>query len=927
MPDFRRFVRDRLGPLGLPSDREQKIVDEWAAQLEDIHDALRADGLSDEEAWRELQRQLPDEYALGRDLVDAEPPLSRIANPERGPFAGRTARAVVTTMRERWTAGLLHDIRAGVRLFVRDPGFSATVVLTLAICLGANAAIFTVVNTVLLRPLPVPEPYRIVGLGDVYPTITPNDILLNDVPSYFDRLEALTTLEEQGLFTFWYDTVQIDGIAHELRGMRAMPSLFRVLRVQPALGRTFTDEEGERGQDRKIILSHSLWQRLYDGDRGAIGRSVRLGWTGQPYTIVGVMPPRFSFFDRVNDGHRGPSQGVQFWIPLALTAEQKSDTARTRYGFLHIGRLRPGVTLEHVRAQVNALHAATVQRFPEFRLAELGMYTSVTPLHEALTRPIRRTLYLLSAGAAFVLLIGAINIANLSVARANARRRELATRLALGARRFHVARQLVVEALLPALLGGVGGVAVGAAILRTLGSTGIQNLPNAAEVRMDAAAFAFVAVVSAAVGLLIGLVPAATAGKAAITPVLGDGSRSGTAGPAGQLLRRTLVVTQVALSVVLLVAATLLFTSFRQLLGVDPGFTATGVVTATVFPPPSRYPDARAVVTLTDQLLERLRGIPAVEAVGMTTNIALSGYESPATVSAAERATTDDAPIVPSVIAVTPGYFAAMGTRLVRGRYFGDGDREKTLPVAILDERLASRLWPDEDPVGRQILRGDSGPYTVVGVVRAVRFEGLAGSIEPIGTAYFPHAQAPPLSRLRWIAIRSAADPAAVVNAARAAFTGIDPDLPLSDIQTMSERTAHSLVPQRLAASLATMFGAVALLLSILGIYGVLSNLVSRRTREIGIRIALGSTVRGIFRLVLAEGVVLIAAGLVLGLAGAVVAGRALKGLLFGVQPTDPMTLGTVAVVTGSVALLACVAPARRATRVDPVEVLSQAGG
>jgi predicted permease len=311
----------------------------------------------------------------------------------------------------------------------------------------------------------------------------------------------------------------------------------------------------------------------------------------------------------------------------------------------------------------------------------------------------------------------------------------------------------------------------------------------------------------------------------------------------------------------------------------------------------------------------------------MTTNIALSGYESPSTVADAERTTPDDAPIVPSVIAVTPGYFEAMGTRLVRGRYFGDGDRENAVPVAILDQRLAWRLWPGEDPVGKRILRGASGPYSVVGVVREVRFEGLAGSIEPIGTAYFPHAQAPPLGRLRWIAIRSAADPAAVVNAARAAFAGIDPDLPLSDIQTMSERTAHSLTPQRLAASLATMFGAVALLLSILGIYGVLSNLVARRTREIGIRMALGSTVRGIFTLVLAEAVILIAAGLVLGLAGAVLAGRALQGLLFGVQATDPMILGAVAVLTGSVALLACVAPARRATRVDPVEVLSHAGG
>jgi predicted permease len=902
MRDFKAFVRQHVAPLALPPHREQKIVDEWAAELEDIYEALRADGLSDHEAWLRMQRQIPD----WKELDVAPVPIE------------------VATLRQKLTAGFVRDLRASVRLLVKDPGFSAAVVLTLAICLGANAAIFTVVHAVLLRPMPVPEPDRIVGIGDVYPTITPNDILSNDVPSYFDRRDALTMLEEQGMFSYWFDTLAIDGMPQEVRGMRATPSLFRVLRVSPALGRTFTEAEGEPGEEQKIVLSDSLWQRLYGGDPGVVGQSLRLGWTGKVYTIVGVMPRGFSFFDRGSDGHDAAAKEVQFWIPLAFTPEQKSDSARTRYGFFHIGRLRAGASIRQVQAQLDALHAANVKRFPQFRFAELGMYTAATPLQEAMTRRVRRTLYLLWAGAGFVLLIGTINIANLSLARASARRRELATRLALGAARFQLARQLIVEATVPATLGGVAGVAVGAAIIRALALTGLDNLPNAANVRMDAATVAFVTSVAVGVGLLIGLVSATMAGAASINQVLGDGSRFGTSGRAAQLFRRALVVTQVALSVVLLIAATLLFTSFRHLVGLDAGFTATGVVTATIFPPPSRYPSPQSYVTLLDRILERVRAVPGIQASGITSNIPLSGFESPATVSAAGRAAPDGAAVIPSIVVVTPGYFEAMATPLLSGRYFAESDQESSTRVAIVDQRLAQRLWPGENPIGKGIFRGSFGPSTVVGVVREVRLEGLTGSIESIGTAYFPHRQAPPVGRLRWIAVKSAADPAAVVRSLRSTLREIDPDLPLSDVQTMNARTAQSLASQRLAMNLATMFALVALLLSMLGIYGVLANLVARRSREIGIRMALGSTVRAIAYLVLTEGVALIAAGLVLGLAGAVAVSHTLKTLVFGVQPTNPLLLGTVAFATGCVALLACIAPARRATRVDPIEVLSE---
>jgi predicted permease len=839
-------------------------------------------------------------------LLDAEPAILRLVPPSEGHVA----------------SGLVRDIRDGLRQFLIAPAFCATVVLTLGVCLGANAAIFTVVHAVLLRPLPIPQPDRIVGMGDVYPTITPNDILANDVPSYFDRLTALTTLEAQAMFTFWYDTLTIDGIPQEIRGMRVTPSLFRVLRVEPAAGRTFTDDDGEIGNDHKIVISHGLWQRLYGGDPSALGRSLRLGWTGKSYTIVGVMPPDFSFFDRGYEGHAGDSRGVQFWLPLAFTAEQKGESGRTRYGYFHIGRLRPEASVEQVQAQLDALHADTVRRFPQFDYERLGMYSVVTPLQEALTRPVRRTLHLLWAGAAFVLLIGAINVANLALARSSRRQRELATRIALGAAPSQVGRQLIVEALMPALAGGLVGVAVGAAILQWLTAAGLENLPNAGKVQLGATTVAFVIGLAAAVGVLVGLVPALASRPGSLGATLSDGSRSMSGGRKALLFRRGLVVAQVAISVVLLVSATLLFTSLRQLLHVDAGFNPAGVLTATIFPPPSRYPDSKAVIALQDRVLERLRAVPGVEAAGLTSNIALSGFESPSTVSR-DRSESPESTVVPSIVGVSPGYFETMATPLIRGRFFSDADRAGARSVAIVDQSLARRLWPGEDPIGREIYRGETGPFAVVGVVRDVRLESLAGSIDPIGTAYFPHTQAPPLRRLRWIAVRSAVDPAVMVRSLRAALVDVDPLLPISDVQTMTDRMSLSLVSQRLSASLATMFAGVALFLSMLGLYGVLTHLVAGRTRELGIRLALGSTVGAVFRLVLGEGLLLVGTGLIAGLLGAIAAASALKGQLFGVATTDPLLLAAVALATSLIALLACVAPARRATQVNPVQVLS----
>jgi predicted permease len=546
-------------------------------------------------------------------------------------------------------------------------------------------------------------------------------------------------------------------------------------------------------------------------------------------------------------------------------------------------------------------------------------------LQDALTRDVRRILYLLWGGSAFVLLIGALNIANLSLARATVRGRELATRLALGASKVRVTRQLIVEGVVLAAIGGLAGVGVGFWILRTLMSSGMATIPNAASVQMDWTVIGFTLAASLLVGVLIGLVPMTTLHHVNLSQVLAEGSRLGTVGRARRLFRRGLVVTQVAFSVVLLMGAGLMLTSFRNLLAVDPGFDPQRVTTATIFPPPSRYKDQAATTELSNRILESIRTIPGVEAAGITSNIALSGRSSPATVSATDYTPQPgEALVLPSVVSVTPGYFEAMGTPLLRGRYFADSDQGRTLRVAIVDERLAARFWPNADPIGKRLRRGDSEEYTVVGVVRDVRFESLAGQGEAVGAAYFPHTQAPEIGRLRWIAVRAVGDSTALVRALRSAVATIDPILPLSDIQTMTQRTSRSVGAQKLAMALASMFGIVALFLSVFGVYGVLAYVVAQRTREIGIRMALGSTPRGIFRIFFTEGLRLVAGGLVFGVVGALVVARALEGQVFGVSPTDPYLLTAVAVATGLVALLACISPAYRAMAVDPLNVLSE---
>ena len=818
----------------------------------------------------------------------------------------------------------LRDLKFGARILWKDRGFAATAILTLAICIGANAAIFTIVNSVLLSPLPVPESDRIMLVSNQYPNAGVGNSPNSGVPDYYDRLRDVDVFEEQAVFSGQGRTLEIDGAPRRVRGMQATPSLFRLLAVGPLIGRPFSEEDGEVGDDQKIILSHGLWQDLYAGSSSALDSEIRL--SGHPFTVVGVMPPDFLFVD----------PEVRFWTPVAFSDEDRSDDNRHSNSWRNVGRLKPGATMEQAQAQVDALNAANMERFPFFRepLENAGFYTRVEPLQEMLVRDVRSTLYLLWGGAFFVLLIGAVNIANLALARSGLRLKELATRLALGAARPQVARQLITESVIVTLLGGVAGLAFGSWILRAFGTLGLDQLPRAGEIQMNGAVVAFTLLIAIVAGVLIGLVPVGSVLRSNLNQVLHEESRSGSTGRGARAIRRSLVVAQVGFAFVLLIGAGLLLASFRELLEVDPGFRPEGVLTASISPPSVRYEGGDELRAFMDRTLEGIRALPGVEAAGSTSNVPFSGNSSDGVIMAEGYVMQPGESLIsPRRLIATPGYFEAMGIGLFRGRFFGAEDTVDSPGAVIVDEWLANKFWAGQDPIGRRmympsdpndLLKTDENTewLHVVGVVGEVRFDDLAGNRNESGAYYFPYTQSP--TRNVTLTVRTAMNPESLTQTLRARIAGVDPQLPVFNIRTMSERMELSLMPRRASMLLAIGFGTIALLLSAIGIYGVLAYLVTQRTKEIGIRIALGSTAQRIFSMVLREGVLLVGGGLALGLGGMFALRQAVENQIYGVGPTDPTVIFTVAATLGVVAIAACVLPARRATRVDPIITLSE---
>jgi putative ABC transport system permease protein len=814
------------------------------------------------------------------------------------------------------------QIKHATRSLLKDKTFAVTALLTLAVCIAVNAAIFAIVNSVLLRPLPVADANAILLMSNGYPQAGAPDTHNSSAGDYYDRLSAVPALPEQAMFDLANQTVITANSAQQVTGMLVTPTLFPLLRVPPLLGRNFTAAEGEVGAEQEAILSYGMWQEQFGGDRSAVGQTVRLG--GRPFTVVGVMPRNFVFVD----------PEVRLWIPLAFTAKQK--TAHHNNNWYHIGRLKPGATIQQVQAQIDALNAANLERFPEFKqlLINAGFHTKVEPLQEMLVRDVKGILYLLWGGALFVMLIGALNVTNLALARMGLRHREFGTRLALGAQRAHLVRQIVLENVLLAVTSGLAGLALGWGLLRGLSTLGLNHFPRAYEVAVNFRTVVFVLAMAAASGVLIALMPLAAVLKSSLSSVLTEHERSGTGGKGARRVRQVLVVGQVSLAFALLAGAGLLLASFRHLLKTDPGFTMSGVVTASTSLPRARYAKDEQARALLDRSLAAIRQLPGVISAGATDNIPFSGSHSDSVIFAeGYQMKPGESVISPRQITVAPGYFETMRVALRYGRYFEERDNATAPGVVIVDERLAQRFWPDRDPVGQRMYQPGDGKdllkidehtqfKKVIGVVRSVHLDDLTDSGSPVGAYYFPFAQ----DSLRGftVAVRTAGDLNATARDIRKTVAGIDPELAVFDIKTMTERADLSLANRRMSLTLAGAFGILALFLAAVGIYGVLSYLVTQRRREIGIRMALGSTQGRIVNLVLREGLVLVAIGLALGMACAAALRSAIAGQIYGVRALDPLVMGSVIALLGLVALLACAVPARRAMKVDPVIVLNE---
>jgi len=818
------------------------------------------------------------------------------------------------------------DLRFAARILWKDRGFAATAVLTLAVCIGANAAIFAVVNSVLLQPLPVPRAGELVHMYNAYPGAGVDEGRgSTGVPDYYDRLRETDVFQEQAL----YNTrgVTLSGNSQQAERIRAMvstPSLLRLLQVQPVRGRIFTDEEGEPGRTSKAVLTYASWQQWFGGQDSAIGSDIRLN--GQPFTVVGVLPRGFSFLD----------PEVKVWTPIAFSAAERSDASRHSNNWTYIARLKPGRTVAQAQQEIDALNARNLDRFPELKqiLINAGFHTVVVGLQPFLVREVRSTLYLLWGGVVFVLLVGAVNVTNLMLVRSSARMKELATRHALGAGLLRIGRQLLTETLVLAAAGAVLGLALGVAGVKALTAVGLDATPQGTHVVVDGTVVAFTIGLALALTILIGLIPVLGLRQMNLSQTFREEGRSGTAGRGSRLLRRGLVTAQVAFAFMLLIGAGLLLASFRQVLAVQPGFVPSHVLTGVLSPPPSRYKSDDEVRALWNRVMDGVRALPGVEAAGITSTLPLTGDSSDSVILAEGYVMKPGESLIsPFQASVSPGYFEAMNIPLKHGRYFAASDDERAPRVVIVDERLAARFWKGQDPVGRRMWKPDSpqdltsgpGPktrwFTVVGVVGNIRLTGLTEK-EPVGAYYFPFAQN--VERGMYISARAAGDPSTIAAGIRDQVRQIDPELPFFSVEPMAQRVDESLVGRRTPMLLASLFGGIALFLAAIGIYGVLAYQVAQRRKEIGIRLALGSDGGRIFNLIVSEGLALLALGVGVGLAGAFAIRRAMETQLYGVRPMDPLVLALVTAALGVVAFLACAVPARRAARIDPLVALTE---
>lgn len=805
---------------------------------------------------------------------------------------------------------MLQDIRFGLKLLWKEKPFSITALLTLALCIGANTAIFTVLNAVVLEPLPFPQPDRLVSLYNIYPGVGVTDRGSNAVPDYFDRKQMGDVFDSVALVKGAGYDVGSEGSPMRIEAQAVTPSAFQVLRASPMLGRAFTEDDAVFLKDHFAILSYGLWKDMFARDRDILGKDIRL--SGQPYRVVGVMPEAFA----------APGSEARIWVPATFAPQQTTDDARHSNNYGMIARLKPGVTLAYAQQRIDGLNRQNLDRFPRFRqlLIDARFATVVRGLKDEMVRDVRPTLYLLQAAVAFVLLIGCVNVANLMLVRSNIRMKELAIRFSLGAGRLRLARQLLVESVTLAALGGLFGIFTGLVGVRLLAVLGTKDLPRGTNIQVDAGALAFSATIAILTGLVFGSVPVYHLFRRDLNAVFRSTERTGTTERGALWTRSALVVCQVSLAFVLLIGSGLLTLSFARLLSVNPGFRPQNVVTAAISLPRARYPDDTRIRSFVGGLLDKVRAVPGVEHAGVTSYLPFSDNNSNGVImiDGYVRAAGENPP-VPGWNSVDPGYFQAIGIPLQQGRLFTEGDTSDTLKVAVIDQFLARKYWPKGDAIGAGIRKGidPKGPIVrIVGVVGSVKVSDLADQ-NPTGHIYFPYRQddAP---RYMHLVVKTIRDDAQLTASLRRELQRSDPELALFDVKTMPDRVSSSMRNRRAAMTICLVFAGLALVLSAIGIYGVLAYTVTQRTREFGIRLALGAGGRDVVGMVIGQGVRLAAIGLGIGIAGALVLTRLMATMLFEVKPTEPGVFLLVAGALMTVAFVASLIPSLRAIRIHP---------
>ena len=896
MPDFKAEIRARLAELGLPPAREAEIVEELSQHLAEQYEEAIARGASEEEARQRVFEELNAPDLLRRELEHVESPA-----PRNGVIPG-------TETKGNLFADLAQDLRYGLRTLLKNPGFTIVAVTALALGIGANSAIFSVVNAVLLRPLPFKNPEQLVMVWENathagFPKNTPSP------PNFLDWQRQNTVFT--GMAAMAERSFNLTGVGEpeRLDGRRVSANLFEVLGVSPLLGRTFVPDDDRPGA-HVVLLRYSLWQRRFGSDPNIIGRAVTLN--GQSYTVIGVMPRGVHLpgYGNWND---------QLWVPIAFTNEEI--TERGTHFLDVIGRIKSGITLKQAQAEMETIAARLAKEYPKYN-TRIG--ATVTPLHEEIVGDIKPALLVLLGAVGFVLLIACANVANLLLARAAVREKEIALRLALGASRSRLMRQFLTESVLLALLGGGFGLLLAFAGTRVLKTFVPATVLQAQTINIDAKVVVFTALIALVTGIVFGLAPAMHASHSNLNESLKEGGRDSAAGRKGNRLRGLLVIGEVAVSFILLIGAGLLINSFLHLRNLDPGFRTDHLLTMKIDLSELKYPDGERRSLFFEEVLRRIRVLPGVQSAAVAGNLPFT-YNGDSATIAVEGIPDPPPDQWPDVIyrAIGPGYFSTMGIPIARGRDFTDQDKGDSKKVVVISEKTAQHYWPGQDPIGKRLkpsaTNSDVPWREVIGVVKDVRQNDFIA--QPKMQMYFSYRQMKDLAA-NALVVRTSVEPMSLATSVRNAIWAVDKDQPVADIDTMDYIVSQAIARQRFSMLLLGSFAALALVLAAVGIYGVMSYSVAQRTHEIGIRIALGAQRGDVVGMTMKQGLKLVGVGLLIGLASAFLLTRVMASLLFGISPTDPATFASICVVLLGVAALASYIPALRATKVDPIVAL-----